>query len=211
MSSLSSLFNSCATLFTIDIYQKLKPKAADRDLVRIGRIATAVVVILGIIWIPILRSLSEESGLYKYLQNVQGYLSPSITAVFLLGLFWNRTNQAGALIGLVGGFLLGMGKLTIQVLCKREADSTEPITLLNQIADFNFLYASGVLFAITVLLIALVSLITSPPPPEKVTGLTWHSIDKNTIRKSWNGLDVVTTAIVLVLVIGIYTYFSFWI
>jgi len=211
MSSLSSLFNSCATLFTIDIYQKLKPKAADRDLVRVGRIATAVVVILGIIWIPILRSLSEESGLYKYLQNVQGYLSPSITAVFLLGLFWNRTNQAGALIGLVGGFLLGMGKLTIQVLCKREDDSTEPITLLNQIADFNFLYASGVLFAITVLLIALVSLITSPPPPEKVTGLTWHSIDKNTIRKSWNGLDVVTTAIVLVLVIGIYTYFSFWI
>ena len=211
MSSLSSLFNSCATLFTIDIYQKLAPSSTQRDLVRVGRIATVVVVICGIAWIPILRSLSEDSGLYKYLQNVQGYLSPSITAVFLLGLFWNRTNQAGAVCGLVFGFLIGMGKLTIEVLYKRSADSVEPITLLNRIADFNFLYATGVLFAITVALVVLVSKLTSIPPEEKIAGLTWQSIDKTMVRNSWGFGDAAATFVVLGLVLAIYCYFSFWI
>jgi len=210
MSSLSSLFNSCATLFTIDIYQKLKPKSSQSELVKVGRIATGVVVAAGIAWIPILRSLSAESGLYRYLQDVQGYLGPSITAVFLLGLFWTRTNEAGAMTGLVAGFLMGIGKLTIQVLYKTGEDHTEPLTLLNHIANFNFLYASGVLFAITIALVVLVSRMTFPPSKKKVEGLTWHSIDKKTVRDSWSTFDVITTAIVLGLVLAIYVYFSFW-
>lgn len=210
MSSLSSLFNSCATLFTIDIYQKLKPKATQEQLVRVGRVATAIVVGLGIIWIPILRSLSEDSGLYSYLQNVQGYLAPSITAVFLLGLFYPRTNSAGAIVGLVAGFLMGMGKLTIQLLFAT-ADGQEPANLMNYIADFNFLYASGVLFAATVVLVVLVSILTAPPKEENIKGLTWQSIDKKMLRESWSMVDVITTAIVLGCVIAIYTYFSFWI
>jgi len=55
MSSLSSLFNSCSTLFTVDIYGKIRPGASDRELVRVGRIATAVVVVLGIVWIPVMK------------------------------------------------------------------------------------------------------------------------------------------------------------
>ncbi len=208
MSSLSSLFNSCATLFTIDIYQKLKPNASQTQLVRIGRIATTVVVVLGILWIPILRSLSEDSGLYSYLQSVQGYLAPSITAVFLLGLFYTRTNSAGAITGLVVGFLLGMGKLTIQLLYKTDAEQK---TLLNHIADFNFLYASGVLFALTVLLVVLVSHMTATPKEENLKGLTWYTIDKKMVRDSWSAIDLVTTGIVLLCVICIYGYFSFWI
>ena len=210
MSSLSSLFNSCATLFTIDIYQKLKPKSTQAQLVNVGRIATAVVVVLGVLWIPVLRSLSEESGLYKYLQAVQGYLAPSITAVFLLGLFYPRTNSAGAIVGLVAGFLMGMGKLTIQLFYKTPSGK-EPETLLNEIADFNFLYCSGILFAATVLLVVLVSNVTAPPKAENLKGLTWYSIDKKMVRDSWSAIDVVTTGIVLACVIGIYAYFSFWI
>ena len=208
MSSLSSLFNSCATLFTIDIYQKIKPKSSQAQLVQVGRIATAVVVVAGILWIPILRSLSEDSGLYVYLQQVQGYLAPSITAVFLLGLFYTRTNSAGAIVGLVAGFLMGMGKLTIQLLCKTE---NETKTLMNHVADFNFLYASGVLFGLTTFLVVLVSHLTSPPKEENLSGLTWYTIDKKMVRDSWTFIDLVTSAIVLACVVGIYVYFSFWI
>jgi SSS family solute:Na+ symporter len=210
MSSLSSLFNSCATLFTIDVYQKLKPKSTQVQLVRVGRIATTVVVVLGILWIPILRSMSEDSGLYKYLQDVQGYLAPSITAVFLLGLFYQRTNSAGAIVGLVAGFLMGMGKLTIQLLHKT-LEGQEPATLMNRIADFNFLYSSGVLFAATGILVVIVSNLTPAPKEEHLKGLTWYSIDKKLVRDSWTTIDLITTGIVLACVIGIYGYFSFWI
>ena len=210
MSSLSSLFNSCATLFTMDIYQKIKPNSSQSQLVQVGRIATGVVVGAGILWIPILRSLSEDSGLYSYLQQVQGYLAPSITAVFLLGLFYPRTNSAGAIAGLVVGFLMGIGKLTVQLLYPTP-EGAKTKTLLNEIADFNFLYASGVLFAATVFLVVLVSNITPPPKEENIQGLTWQSIDKKMVRDSWTMVDVVTTAIVLACVIGIYGYFSFWI
>ena len=210
MSSLSSLFNSCATLFTIDIYQKIKPKSSQAQLVQVGRIATAVVVVAGILWIPILRSLSEDSGLYVYLQQVQGYLAPSITAVFLLGLFYTRTNSAGAIVGLLAGFLMGMGKLTIQLLYPTPPNAKVK-SLMNEIADFNFLYASGVLFGLTVLLVVLVSHATSPPKEENLSGLTWYTIDKKLVRDSWTFIDLVTTAIVLACVVGIYVYFSFWI
>src|SRR5690606_38790344 len=119
MSSLASLFNSCATLFTVDIYEKLRPGQSEKTLVRVGRIATVVVVGCGLVWIPIMKKVSEgNSGIYDYLQNVQGFLAPPITAVFLLRLFSKRLNAAGAFWGLVVGFVLGMAKLTVQTLSK---------------------------------------------------------------------------------------------
>lgn len=211
MSSLSSLFNSCATLFTMDVYQKLFPKTDELKLVRVGRIATFIVVALGIAWIPILRNLSEDSGLYKYLQDVQGYLAPSITAVFLLGLFYRGTTSIAAITGLVLGFLIGMGKLTIQLFYKTEDGFVGNKNILQLIADFNFLYSSGVLFAITTALVIGVSLVTPAPEEHQIKGLTWHSIDRKMLRESWSAIDVVTTSIVLLLVVAIYTYFSFWI
>ncbi|MBM4029523.1 MAG: sodium/solute symporter, partial [Planctomycetes bacterium] len=110
MSSLSSLFNSSATLFTVDIYEKIRPGTSERHLVSVGRVATVVVVAMGIVWIPVMQRVSQ-GGLYQYLQSVQGYLAPPITAVFLLGLFWPRINGHGAVAGLALGFLAGMAKL----------------------------------------------------------------------------------------------------
>src|SRR5690606_11350578 len=115
MSSLSSLFNSSASLFTVDIYERLRPGRSERHLVNIGRIATGVVVGLGLLWIPVMSAVSEL-GLYHYLQSVQSYLAPPITAVFLLGIFWRRINARGAMAGLVVGFVLGMGKLVLQAI-----------------------------------------------------------------------------------------------
>lgn len=208
MSSLSSLFNSCSALFTLDIYEKLKPGASEKQLVMVGRIATAFIVLLGMAWIPVMPKIAQ-GGLYMYLQSVQGYLAPPITAVFLLGLFNRRINGPGAVWGLSVGFALGMLKLLIQALFGE--GKNESIAVLAAIGDFNFLYFSGVLLVISVLVIVGVSLMTAPPPEERLKGLTYSMLDKAAVRATVGTMDVVLTVITLGLVLAVYLYFSFWI
>lgn len=212
MSSLASLFNSCATLFTVDIYEKLRPGQSEQTLVRVGRIATVVVVGCGLVWIPIMKKVSEgNSGIYDYLQNVQGFLAPPITAVFLLGLFSKRINAAGAFWGLVVGFVLGMAKLTLQTLSKSGAITPE--SFLWPIGDFNGYYFSGVLFLFSVIFVIVLSLATPAPSAAKVENLTFRSVSndwKRENRASWGLPDVLGSAGVLALVLGVYVYFSFW-
>lgn len=210
MSSLSSLFNSCASLFTMDIYDKIRPGKSQRHLVTVGRIATVVIVVLGILWIPVMPMISE-GGLYLYLQSVQGYLAPPITAVFLLGLFWKRINATGAVWGLVTGFILGMSKLTIQVLFG--ADKIASPAFLAAIGDFNFLFFTGILFGVSIIIIVVRSLLTAPPPEEKIAGLTYATVsirDKEDNRKSWDYWDIILTLVIFSMVTGMYIYFSFW-
>jgi solute:Na+ symporter, SSS family len=207
MSSLSSLFNSCAALFTVDIYEKLRPGASERHLVRIGRLATGVIVLLGMAWIPVMPKIAG-GGLYHYLQSVQGYLAPPITAVFLLGLFSRRINAKGAVAGLSIGFMLGIAKLTLQAFYG--AGKLEHPAWLAAIGDFNFLYASGVLLLVSVVVITAVSLLTAPPAREKLEGLTYAMLDKKDIRASVKPFDIGLTGVTLSLVLGMYLYFSFW-
>lgn len=210
MSSLASLFNSSASLFTVDIYEKLFPGRSQAKLLSVGRWATGAVVVLGILWIPVMAMVSQ-GGLYQYLQSVQGYLAPPITAVFFLGLFWKRINSAGATWGLVGGFLLGMIKLTIQTFYG--AGKIESPAAFAAIGDFSFLYSTGVLFLASAVIIVIVSLMTAPPPREKTYGLTYGSIHEvygAEIRASWDTGNKVLAGLILVLVVGMYTYFSFW-
>lgn len=208
MSSLSSLFNSTATLFTLDIYKKIKPKVSEQKLVLIGRMATLVVVVFGLLWIPIMPMISK-GGLYQYLQSVQGYLAPPITAVFLLGLFNSRINNKGATWGLSLGFFAGMLKLIIQAFFGKEKIANPE--LLAYIGDINFLYFSGILFLFCVLLICLVSYQTELPDENQIDGLTYQTIDKEAIRESWDQKDIYATGVILGLVLAIYLYFSFWI
>lgn len=210
MSSLASLFNSSASLFTVDIYEKVRPGRSKQHLLTVGRIATATVVLLGIVWIPVMAKVSG-GGLYQYLQSVQGYLAPPITAVFFLGLFWKRINSAGATWGLAGGFVLGMIKLTIQAFYGK--GKCEHPAFLAAIGDFNFLYATGLLFAASAVLIIAASLMTPPPPEENIRGLTYGSIHTEAaeeIRKSWDWGNRLMVATILLLVAGMYLYFSFW-
>ena len=210
MSSLSSLFNSCASLFTVDIYEKINPNASEKRLVTVGRIATGVVVALGIVWIPVMPLISQ-GGLYQYLQSVQGYLAPPITAVFLLGLFFKRINAKGAVTGLSVGFVLGMAKLVIQALVGG-GTITSPQWLV-AIGEYNFLFASGWLLGVSVAIVVFVSLFTDAPDEEKIAGLTFATVSakhKEENRASWNKWDVIGTALVLGLVLAMYLYFSFW-
>jgi SSS family solute:Na+ symporter len=208
MSSLSSLFNSTATLFTVDIYEKLRPQASQARIVHVGRVATLVVTGLGLLWIPVM-PLVSSGGLYQYLQNVQSYLAPPITAVFLLALFNSRINTRGATWGLGLGFALGFGKLVVQAFFG--AGKIETPAVLAAVGDFNFLYFSGVLFLICVLTCIVASRGGEPPDRAKIKGLTFDSLDRAAFRASWDGKDVAATAVVLSLVIGLYLYFSFWI
>jgi SSS family solute:Na+ symporter len=210
MSSLASLFNSTASLFTVDVYEKLRPGASEAQLVRVGRIATTAIVFLGMLWIPVMPLISK-GGLYQYLQAVQGYLAPPITAVFLLGLFWRRVNARGAVWGLGLGFGFGMAKLVLQAFFgvgKRESPAA-----LAALADFNFLYFSGVLFAVSVVVVVVASLTAPPPPAAQVEGLTFGARSIPTgerAERSWGLVDVLLTIAVLGGVVGIYAYFSFW-
>ena len=212
MSSLASLFNSCATLFTVDIYEKLRPGASEAKLVRVGRVATGVVVIFGILWIPIMKVISENNeGLYDYLQNVQSFLAPPITAVFLLGIFCKRINGHGAFWGMVVGFVLGMLKLTLQTLV--QSGVMEPTGILGGIGAYNGYYFSGVLFLISVVLVVALSYAKNADALGKLKGLTWGTLtaeEQLESRSSWGWLDVAGTVLVLGLVLCIYLYFSFW-
>ena len=213
MSSLASLFNSCATLFTVDIYSKLRPGRPERELVRVGRLATGVVVIFGLMWIPIMKTISEgNAGLYDYLQNVQSFLAPPITAVFLLGIFSKRINATGAFWGLIIGFVLGMIKLTLQTLTQSGAMAETGV--LGAIGAFNGYYFAGVLFVISVALVVGLSLATAPPPEDRLRGLTYATVspeEREENRTSGGRASVIGTFVVLGLVLGVYLYFSFWI
>ncbi len=210
MSSLASLFNSCATLFTKDIYEKLRPGRPEKELVAVGRIATGFVVVIGIIWIPIMHQMAG-GGIYKYLQTVQSYLAPPITAVFLLGLFWTRINSRGAVWGLLLGFVLGMTKIAVEAFHSGGVFADD--SLMAWFANFPFLYYSGVLLVISTAFIIIFSYTAPAPEKQQIEGLVYGSLtdqDRVEIRKSWDKFDVILTVIVLGLVVGMYLYFSFW-
>ncbi len=206
MSSLASALNSSSTLFTIDIYKKIRPQSSEAHLVWVGRIATTTLVIFSLLWIPLMASVSPT--LYEYLQSVQAYLAPPIFAVFFLGVFWRRINAAGCLAGLVGGFIIGMTRLAMEV-CKGYG-LLAPGTALYRIAAMNYLYFEMVLLAAALAMIVGVSLVTAPPPAERLSGLTYATAteaDRRETRGSWNGWDVFHTCVVLGLIVAIYGYF----
>ncbi|MEY3433452.1 MAG: hypothetical protein RL131_1388 [Bacteroidota bacterium] len=205
MASLASVYNACSTLYTIDIYKKSHPHASEKELVKVGRIATAVIVLLGMAWIPLMGRI--DSGLYNYLQSVQSYLAPPISAVFLLGVFFKRLNAKGAYTSMVAGFILGMAKLTLQLL----SDQLEPGSLVHQFATMNFLYFCIWLFLISIVIFVGVSLSTPAPSAEKVKGLTFSTTvaeDKAATRASWNSWDVALSLFVLAVIVAIFLYFS---
>ena len=203
MSSLASVYNACSTLFTMDIYQKIKPEASGKELVKVGRIATGVVVLLGMAWIPLMGRISGT--LYQYLQSVQSYLAPPIAAVFLLGIFFKRLNAQGAYTAMVVGFILGLIKLTLEMV------KGSLTGFLYDFATINFLYFCIYLFIFSVAIMVIVSLLTPKPGEEQIRGLTFATTvaeDRAASRASWNKWDVILSLIVVAVIISIFIYFS---
>jgi SSS family solute:Na+ symporter len=179
MSSLSSVFNSTSTLITWDVYREWRPTASDRELVWVGRVATAGLTVAGLAWIPFIQNIS--STLYTYLQSVQSYIAPPIAAVFILGLAWKRINANGALTTLLVGFVLGATRLILELVHGPEQQGLPSGSMWAAIAEFNFLHVAIILFVICVLILIGVSMATSPPPEYKIAGLTYGTAEEDLI------------------------------
>lgn len=206
MSSLSSVFNSCATLITWDIYRKLHPTAPERRLVLVGQLSTTVLVGLGLLWIPMMQFISGQ--LYQYLQSVQAYISPPIAAVFLIGIFWKRVNSAGAVASLIAGFVLGMARLAMEIM----KDGLSG--WLFYYADINFLHFAILLFVICTVILVVVSLLTLEPEDEDLKDLTFATLQSRLpdarMRSdpAWKRRDAILSILLVLCVAGVWLFFS---
>lgn len=221
MSSLASLFNSSAMLFTIDFYKKFKPTATEKKLLHVGRIATVVVVVLGILWIPIMRSVG--SVLYEYLQDVQSVLSPGIAAAFLLGILWTKATPKAGMWGMITGFVVGIIRIGSKVMYTSLAKTDGYTDVRLWAADtgvhnwfyqlfygVNWLFFSGGMLVLSLLVIFVVSQFTEQAKAEQLQGLTFASItpeQKAASRASWNHWDIIHSAIILGITVVFYIYF----
>jgi len=211
MSSMAGAFNASSTLFTMDLYQKFRPQASQHQLVWMGRAATAAMVVISLLWIPVIQG---ARGLYDYLQGVQGYLAPPIFTVFVFGIFNRRLNSKGCLAALIVGFVLGVFRLAVDTPVSLHlpgfADGYAPGSFLWIVNNLYFQYYSLFIFVVSVVVMVAVSYATAPPSPEQLAGLTYSTVtveDRAQSRGSWDRWDVLASGVVLLLILAAYLYF----
>lgn len=207
MSSLASLFNSSAMLFTIDFYKRFKPNAPEKQLLHVGRVATIIIVILGILWIPVMKSVG--SVLYEYLQDVQSVLAPGIAAAFLLGILSKRITPKAGLWGMVAGFVIGLVRLGSKVYYNT-TDGASQNWFKDIFFDVNWLFFSGGMLAVVIILMIIISMFTKQASEEQLVGLTLGSTTKDqkaATRASWGKWDVIHSAIIIGITVAFYIYF----
>ncbi|KQC30163.1 sodium:solute symporter [Flagellimonas eckloniae] len=204
MSSLASVFNSCSTIFTIDIYKKLKPLTEEKKLLRVGKLATSIVVVLGIIWIPIMEKIGG-GVLYQYLQSVQSYIAPPITAVFLLGIIWKRVNSKAAIVTLFSGLLVAAFRILAEIY--------QPYLsgVLLSFATINFAHMAIFMFIFSIIVCISVTLATAPPNYSAIKGLSFGTLtveDKQLNKESISVIDIVLSVFLIIVVIAVLAYFT---
>jgi len=216
MGAMSSVFNSASTLVTLDFYKKIRPQASESQLVNFGRVATGVMVLLGLLWVPFIHYISSQ--LYIYLQSVQAYISPPIAACFVLGILWPRLNGTGAITSLLSGFVMGALRFIAELLA---ASGTQFRGFMEWLVKMNFLHYAILMFAICSLVLVVVSLMTPAPDRRKLAGLTFATVDdklETTVVSSparkpafetplEHRLNVFFSLLLLATVIGLWIYF----
>ena len=204
MSSLASVFNSCSTIFTLDIYKKLNPHIEDRKLLRVGKLATGLMVVLGIIWIPIMERIGG-GVLYQYLQSVQSYIAPPITAVFVLGILWRRVNAQAAIATLASGVMVA----TARILAELNVDSLSGF--MYQFATINFAHMAIFMLGISLIICIGTTLLTSAPNYGAIQGLAFGTLtaeQKKEVKNSYDQLDLIASIILVIVVVLILSYFT---
>jgi SSS family solute:Na+ symporter len=212
MSSLAGAFNACSTLFTMDFYTRLRPGASQAQLVWIGRVATTVMVLVAILWIPVIQG---ARGLYDYLQGVQGYLAPPIFTVFFLGVFFKRLNAKGALAALYVGFAMGLFRLLVDTpvtlgMAGYENGYTEG-SFLWIVNNIYFQYYSVLIFFVSAAAMVIVSRMSEAPPESQLKDLTFSTLTeqhKRESRASWGMAEVAWSGVTLALILAAYLYFN---
>jgi len=211
MGSLAGVFNACSTLFTVDLYEKWRPKASQHEIVRMGRIATAIMVLIALAWIPVVQG---AHSLYNYLQAVQGYLAPPIFVVFFAGVFWKRLNAKGCFWAMVVGFALGLFRMLVDTpvtLGLKGFENGYPSgSFLWIINNIYFQYFSVFITIVSVVVMIVVSYLTQVPDYDRIKSLTFGTAtdeDRRRTRQSWDWHDVVASAVILLAILGAYLYF----
>ena len=208
MGSLAGVFNACSTLFTVGLYEKMRPKATQRELVHMGRLATGAMVVIALMWIPVVRG---ANSLYGYLQSVQGYLAPPIFVVFFLGVFWKRLNSKGCLWSMVVGFAIGIFRMAVDTPVTLGLVTSYPqgsfFWIVNNI---NFQYFSILITLVSAVVMVVVSYMTAEPDPMQIQGLTFATAteeDRRRTRESWHWTDVASSIGVFICILFAYLYF----
>ena len=211
MGSLAGVFNACSTLFTVDLYQKWKPAASQHQIVRTGRIATAVMVLIAMAWIPVIQG---AHGLYGYLQSVQGYLAPPIFVVFFFGVFWKRLNAKGCLWSMIVGFVLGLARMLLDTPVTMKLPGFEngymEGSFLWIINSIPFQYFSVLITIISAIVMVVVSYMTQEPDYNQIKSLTFGTTtaeDKAKTYASWSWQEVAASGLILICILGAYLYF----
>jgi SSS family solute:Na+ symporter len=203
MSSLASLYNSSSMLYTIDIYKRRHPETPEKKLVHIGRMATAVIVVFGVLWIFVIQAMGKS--LYDYIQSIQSLLAPAIAAVFLLGVCWKRTSAKAGMWTLIAGLLLGFTRLVTMIV------NPSAHNAFTYVFNEMNVYVFGVwTFLFCIVLAIVVSLVTRAPEAAQIKGLCFGTAtaeQKAETRASWGTWDLVHTGIILAVTIAFYYYF----
>jgi len=208
MSALAGVFNASSSLFTMDFYSRLRPKATQAQLVWVGRAATVVMVIIGLLWIPVIQG---GRGLYDYLQGIQAYLAPPIFVVFFFGIFMKRLNGTGCLATLLTGFGMGLFRLAVDTPVKLMGTSYTQGSFLWIVNNIFFQYYSLLITIVCILVFIIVSYATPQPDYAKIGGLTFSTLtpeDRMATRSTWSRRDVALSVLLVAIIIAIYTYFT---
>ncbi|XP_054991984.1 sodium/myo-inositol cotransporter 2 isoform X2 [Sorex araneus] len=180
MSSLTSIFNSASTIFTMDLWTHFRPRASEKELLIVGRVFVLLLVLISILWIPVVQA-SQGGQLFIYIQSISSYLQPPVAIVFILGCFWKRTNEKGAFSGLIFGLLLGLIRLILDFvyvapLCDEKDERPEVVKV-------HYLYFSMILSSVTLIIVFTVSWLTEPPSTDMVSRLTWATRHDPVLQK----------------------------
>ncbi|XP_025772717.1 sodium/myo-inositol cotransporter 2 [Puma concolor] len=181
MSSLTSIFNSASTIFTMDLWNCIRPRASERELMIVGRVFVLLLVLISILWIPVVQA-SQGGQLFIYIQSISSYLQPPVAVVFIMGCFWKRTNEKGAFSGLILGLLLGLIRLALDfVYTQPRCDQPDDRPAV--VKHVHYLYFSMILSAVTLITVSVVSWFTEPPSKEMVSRLTWFTRHDPMVQK----------------------------
>lgn len=199
-STVNSVLNSTATVFTLDIYQRwFYRRASQRHLVFVGMLSSIVILAVSIVIGGYINRLG--GSLFVYIQSLYAFFAPPFSAVFLLGILWRRINGPGAVTAVITGFLFGIGvKIYIQL---------DP----NHVAWLEPFAMQGIInwFLCTVICVA-VSLATPPPRPEQVTDqmtFNWRRLNiMDGLGDRWYSSVVTWWLIFVMLVLGLVVLFS---
>ncbi|XP_006902109.1 PREDICTED: sodium/myo-inositol cotransporter 2 [Elephantulus edwardii] len=181
MSSLTSIFNSASIIFTMDLWNHIRPKASEKELMIVGRVFVLVLVLVSILWIPVVQA-SQGGQLFIYIQSISSYLQPPVAVVFIMGCFWKRTNEKGAFSGLIVGLLIGFVRLVLDFIYV-EPRCDQPDERPAVVKNIHYLYLSIILSVVTLVTVVTVSWFTEPPAKEMVSRLTWFTRHDPVVQK----------------------------